>query len=121
MSKNFIKDPREVVKPGDVVKVKVLEVEVARKRMVLRLRLDDEAGSKNEAKGSSPDCNPATGRLPKPCAVPAGKATAERRGLELGFGGNPSSLSLRSSYASQASPSRSPAWLPREACNGEAW
>ncbi len=35
MSKTFIKDPREVVKSGDIVKVKVLEVEVARKRIAL--------------------------------------------------------------------------------------
>ena len=46
MSKTFIKDPREVVKPGDIVKVKVLEVEVARKRIALTLRLDDEIGAK---------------------------------------------------------------------------
>jgi protein Tex len=46
MSKTFIKDPREVVKPGDIVKVKVLEIEVARKRIALTLRLDDEIGSK---------------------------------------------------------------------------
>jgi uncharacterized protein len=46
MSKTFIKDPREVVKPGDIVKVKVLEVEVARKRIALTLRLDDEVGDK---------------------------------------------------------------------------
>ena len=48
MSKSFIKDPREVVKPGDIVKVKVLEVEVARKRIALTLRLDDEAGANSE-------------------------------------------------------------------------
>ena len=48
MSKTFIKDPREVVKPGDIVKVKVLEVEVARKRIALTLRLDDEVGAKGE-------------------------------------------------------------------------
>jgi uncharacterized protein len=46
MSKTFIKDPREVVKPGDIVKVKVLEIEVARRRIALTLRLDDEIGSK---------------------------------------------------------------------------
>ena len=55
MSKTFIKDPRQVVKPGDIVKVKVLEVEVARKRVALTLRLDDETGGKKEAKGSSRD------------------------------------------------------------------
>jgi uncharacterized protein len=48
MSKTFIKDPREVVKSGDIVKVKVLEVEVARKRIALTLRLDDETGGKGE-------------------------------------------------------------------------
>jgi uncharacterized protein len=48
MSKTFIKDPREVVKPGDIVKVKVLEVDVARKRISLTLRLDDETGGKGE-------------------------------------------------------------------------
>jgi uncharacterized protein len=47
MSKTFIKDPREVVKSGDIVKVKVLEVEVARKRIALTLRLDDETGAKS--------------------------------------------------------------------------
>jgi uncharacterized protein len=48
MSKSFIKDPREVVKSGDVVKVKVMEVDVARKRVALTLRLDDEPGGKSE-------------------------------------------------------------------------
>ncbi|MEU3015327.1 Tex family protein [Nocardia asteroides] len=44
MSHTFVKDPREVVKSGDVVKVKVLEVDVARQRIGLSLRLDDEPG-----------------------------------------------------------------------------
>ncbi|NSC24788.1 RNA-binding transcriptional accessory protein, partial [Streptomyces albus subsp. chlorinus] len=42
MSKTFVKDPRDVVKPGDIVKVRVLEVDEARKRISLTLRLDDE-------------------------------------------------------------------------------
>src|SRR2546429_3467838 len=46
MSKSFIKDPREVVKSGDIVKVKVLEVEVERKRIALTLRMDDAVGPK---------------------------------------------------------------------------
>ncbi|MFE9575887.1 Tex family protein [Nocardia sp. NPDC006044] len=45
MSHNFVKDPREVVNTGDVVKVKVLEVDVARQRIGLSLRLDDEPGT----------------------------------------------------------------------------
>ena len=44
MSKTFVKDPRDVVKSGDIVRVRVLEVDVGRKRIALSLRLDDEAG-----------------------------------------------------------------------------
>jgi uncharacterized protein len=43
LSKNFVKDPREVVKSGDIVRVKVLDVDIPRKRISLTLRLDDEA------------------------------------------------------------------------------
>ncbi|MFE7872651.1 S1 RNA-binding domain-containing protein [Micromonospora humida] len=42
MSHTFVKDPRDVVKSGDVVRVKVLDVDVPRKRISLTLRLDDE-------------------------------------------------------------------------------
>jgi uncharacterized protein len=45
MSKTFVKDPRAVVKPGDVVRVKVLDVDKPRKRISLTLRLDDQAGA----------------------------------------------------------------------------
>jgi uncharacterized protein len=41
MAKAFVKDPRDVVKPGDVVRVKVLDVDIPRKRISLTLRLDD--------------------------------------------------------------------------------
>ena len=44
MSTTFVSDPREVVKSGDVVRVKVLEVDEARKRISLTLRLEDEPG-----------------------------------------------------------------------------
>jgi uncharacterized protein len=43
MSDTFISDPREVVKAGDVVKVKVMEVEAARKRIALSMRMSDSA------------------------------------------------------------------------------
>jgi len=45
LSKTFVKDPRDVVKPGDVVRVKVLEVDAPRKRISLTLRLDDPIGA----------------------------------------------------------------------------
>jgi uncharacterized protein len=53
MSKNFVKDPREVVKPGDIVRVKVLEVDKARKRIALTLRLDDEVGPRSGRGGTA--------------------------------------------------------------------
>ncbi|MEU6734191.1 Tex family protein [Streptomyces physcomitrii] len=51
MSRTFVKDPREVVKPGDIVKVKVLDVDIPRKRISLTLRLDDEAAPGGEGPG----------------------------------------------------------------------
>ncbi|MGV8943080.1 Tex family protein [Thermomonas sp.] len=44
LADKYVKDPREVVKAGDIVKVKVLEVDVARKRIALSCRLGDEPG-----------------------------------------------------------------------------
>lgn len=65
LSNKFVQDPREVVKAGDVVKVKVLEVDAARKRIALTMRLDDESGAqakrsdrlpegRNQGRGSKP-------------------------------------------------------------------
>ncbi|MGV9410924.1 Tex family protein [Nocardia sp. NPDC003693] len=51
MSHTFVKDPREVVKSGDVVKVKVMEVDVQRQRIGLSLRLDDEPGAAKPERG----------------------------------------------------------------------
>jgi protein Tex len=52
MSKTFVKDPREVVKPGDIVRVKVLDVDKPRKRIALTLRLDDEVGARGDRAGT---------------------------------------------------------------------
>ncbi|MDQ1007045.1 uncharacterized protein QFZ82_001530 [Streptomyces sp. V4I23] len=52
MSKTFVKDPRDVVKPGDVVKVKVLDVDIPRKRISLTLRLDDDASAPSGGAGA---------------------------------------------------------------------
>ena len=52
MSNSFVSDPHTVVKSGQVVRVKVLEVEPERKRISLTLRLDDEAGAKKADDGA---------------------------------------------------------------------
>ncbi|MDX6763986.1 Tex family protein, partial [Streptomyces sp. F8] len=49
LSKNFVKDPRDVVKPGDIVRVKVMDVDIPRKRISLTLRLEDEPGAERGA------------------------------------------------------------------------
>ncbi|MEU6431199.1 Tex family protein [Microbispora sp. NPDC046973] len=51
MSNSFVKDPREVVKPGDIVRVKVLDVDLQRKRISLTLRLEDETAGNGRRGG----------------------------------------------------------------------
>ncbi|QOZ73862.1 RNA-binding transcriptional accessory protein [Bradyrhizobium arachidis] len=92
MSRNYIKDPREVVKPGDIVKVKVLDFEVARKRISLTLRLDDEVGTKKDAPGMQRDNSRNTSRMtssaPRKQESSGGGALAEalRRAAEKNNG-----------------------------------
>ncbi|MDQ2165815.1 RNA-binding transcriptional accessory protein [Vibrio sp. V09_P4A23P171] len=52
LTDRFIADPREVVKAGDIVKVKVMEVDVQRKRIALSMRLNDEPGQDNRSQRS---------------------------------------------------------------------
>ena len=54
LSDRFVKDPREVVKAGDIVRVKVLEVDVARKRVALSMRLKDEAKPREQSQRGGP-------------------------------------------------------------------
>ncbi|MEV6957782.1 Tex family protein [Streptomyces sp. NPDC051207] len=65
MSKTFVKDPRDVVKPGDIVKVKVLDVDIPRKRISLTLRLDDEAAPQERQGGGSGRPQQRGGRPPQ--------------------------------------------------------
>lgn len=78
LSTKFVKDPREVVKAGDVVKVKVLEVDIPRKRIALTMRLDDPigeaaataGGGKRDDRGGKRDAGPRSSG-PKPGSAPA--------------------------------------------------
>ena len=49
LANKFVKDPHSVVKAGDVVKVKVMEVDIARKRIALTMRLTDEVTARKDA------------------------------------------------------------------------
>ena len=72
MAKTFVKNPRDVAKPGDIVRVKVLEVDQARKRIALTMRLDDEVGPRADRaeKAAARDARPA----------PQGPSRGESRG-----------------------------------------
>ena len=71
MSKSFVKDPRSVVKPGDIVRVKVLEVDKPRKRISLTLRLDDEAGSQPARSGRTEGAAALPGAIRRACRPPS--------------------------------------------------
>ena len=82
LSNKFVNDAREVVKTGDIVKVKVLEVDLARKRISLTMKLDAQAPRAGAGKGGDNSFRPA-GRQERtgaartaPAAAPAGNAMA---------------------------------------------
>ena len=87
LSDKFVKDPREVVKAGDIVKVKVLEVDVARKRIALTRRLDDTPApreardeARRDGRAGRADGGARGGRAgaaPRPGAAPADNALAQ--------------------------------------------
>jgi uncharacterized protein len=83
LSDKFVKDPREIVKAGDVVTVKVLDVDLSRSRISLSMRLADEAAPAGMKRGDSPLSNKAKQRQahqPEPLnAMAAAFARSEDR------------------------------------------
>ncbi len=77
MSDNFVADPRDVAKSGDVVKVKVLSVDIPRNRISLTMRLKDE-GEAGAREGGPRGCRRrARGRRPAPAGErPGGSRTS---------------------------------------------
>jgi uncharacterized protein len=73
MSRKFVKDAREVVKAGDLVKVKVLEVDLKRKRIALTMRLDDEVGAASGRVGSGAGAREEGGRGARDPRGPGGQ------------------------------------------------
>ncbi len=66
LTDRFVSDPREVVKAGDIVKVKVMEVDVQRKRIALSMRLNDEPGQDNRSQRSAAPRGQQERRAPSP-------------------------------------------------------
>lgn len=69
LADRFVKDPREVVKAGDVVRVKVLEVDLARRRIALSMRLTDDSRDHAAANGKAP-ARPGRGKPSAPAHGP---------------------------------------------------
>ncbi|MCS3432846.1 Tex family protein [Klebsiella sp. BIGb0407] len=70
LADKFVDDPHKVVKAGDIVKVKVMEVDLQRKRIALTMRLDEQPGESNSRRSSGP-----SGReQKKPAAAPRGRS-----------------------------------------------
>lgn len=59
LAERFVKDPREVVKAGDIVRVKVMEVDAQRKRIGLTMRLSDKAEEQTGKRGDNKRERPA--------------------------------------------------------------
>lgn len=80
LSDRFVEDPHQVVKAGDIVKVKVMEVDLQRKRIALTMRLDEQPGEGNArggAKNGAPrdEKRPAAAKgRPRPVSASAGNS-----------------------------------------------
>ncbi|MFM5243012.1 Tex family protein [Aeromonas media] len=76
LTDRFVKDPREVVKAGDIVRVKVLEVDAPRKRISLTMRLDEKAGqpARKPAESRPSGAGSARPRQEQKQSAPAGGA-----------------------------------------------
>src|SRR5574337_219464 len=98
LSHGFVKDPRDAVKAGDVVKVKVMEVDLPRQRIGLSMRLDDEPGQARGGRATRHDTaqqrlcrrvgtrHQALRRTFQGDPVPAACAVAAQHALTYGIG-----------------------------------
>ena len=71
LADRFVKDPREVVKAGDIVTVRVVEVDTERKRIALTMKSGEvQKGARPAATGAAPAPGPRPAAPPRPAAVP---------------------------------------------------
>ncbi|MDP2018419.1 Tex family protein [Hydrogenophaga sp.] len=91
LAHKFVNDAREIVKTGDIVKVKVMEVDVARKRIGLSMKLGDAPGGapgRSAGQGAGPRDNrfePVRAGRPEGRNAPAGPATAAPSAMASAF------------------------------------
>ena len=81
LSDKFVEDPHQVVKAGDIVKVKVLEVDLPRKRIALTMRLDEQPGEGNaRSSARSARSAPRDGARPASGAKPRARQNSQPAG-----------------------------------------
>ncbi|MEU7296876.1 Tex family protein [Streptomyces exfoliatus] len=123
MSRTFVKDPRDVVKPGDVVRVKVQDVDIPRKRISLTLRLDDEAGT--DGQGGAPKRERGerdgdrSGRPPQQRQGGGGRGGQNSQGGRNGQGGQGAGAG-RGGQSDRGGRDRSPAAAPGNSAMADA-
>jgi uncharacterized protein len=118
MSRNFVSDPREVAKPGDVVRVKVLSVDIPRQRISLTMRLDEETEGGRPAPRNSNNHSPKAGSPGSPDRDGSrGARPREGRGPQSrdGRGGQP-----RDGRGNQARGNQPGGGQPRDGRRGSA-
>jgi len=112
MAKTFVRDPRSIAKPGDVVRVKVMEVDLPRKRIALSMRLDDEIGTKPVGRASTDNSRadkPRAERQQSDAPGPKGRDANKRDGGGRGAGAGSGALGealKRAGYDAKKPPRR---------------
>lgn len=86
MSHKFVKDPRELVKAGDVVKVKVLEVDLQRRRVALTMKLDAQPQRESDTRRENAGASRGTGASRGPNSAADRNSTGSRSGERRGPG-----------------------------------
>jgi uncharacterized protein len=107
MSRTFVSDPRQVAKPGDIVKVKVLGVDIGRKRISLSMRLDEQSAAPGPAARPNRDDDPPS---PRPSSGGGKKGGRTPAKPEPDQGGAMAAALRRAGLASPKGP---PASAPR--------
>jgi protein Tex len=86
LAHRFVADAREVVKTGDIVKVRVVEIDLARKRIALTMKLDDAPVRPAKADANAPQRNgPRRHNTPAPQAEPQRRAAAAPNAMAAAF------------------------------------
>ncbi|KQP83157.1 Tex family protein [Methylobacterium sp. Leaf117] len=110
LADRFVKDPRDVVKPGDVVQVRVVEVDPNRKRIALTMRSDESGAPRRDGREAAPARGPSSAprpsSTPKPATVPKPGGAPVKPGGALVEPGGALAEALRRAALAKGMPKR---------------